>query len=32
LVLVPDDPSADIDGNIHFDRLPNVAGFVAAFD
>jgi hypothetical protein len=32
LVLIPGDPSADIDGNIHFDRLPNVAGFVAAFD
>ena len=31
LVLVPDDPSADIDGNIHFDRLPNAAGFVASF-
>jgi hypothetical protein len=30
MVLVPGDPSADIDGNIHFDRLPNVAGFVAA--
>lgn len=30
LVLVPGDPSADIDGNIHFDRLPDVAAFVAA--
>jgi hypothetical protein len=30
LVLVPGDPSADIDGNIHFDRLPDAAGFVAA--
>jgi len=31
LVLIPGDPSADIDGNIHFDRLPNVARFIAAF-
>ena len=31
IVLVPGDPSADIDGNIHFDRLPDVARFVAAF-
>jgi len=31
LVLIPGDPSADIDGNIHFDRLPDVARFVAAF-
>jgi hypothetical protein len=30
VVLVPGDPSADIDGNIHFDRLPNAAAFVAA--
>jgi hypothetical protein len=30
VVLVPGDPSADIDGNIHFDRLPNVAGFIRA--
>ncbi len=30
LVLVPGDPSADIDGNIHFDRLPNAEAFVAA--
>jgi len=30
MVLVEGDPSADIDGNIHFDRLPNAAGFVAA--
>lgn len=30
VVLVPGDPAADIDGNIHFDRLPDVAGFVAA--
>jgi len=30
LMLVPGDPAADIDGNIHFDRLPDAAGFVAA--
>ena len=30
VMLVPGDPAADIDGNIHFDRLPNAAGFVAA--
>jgi hypothetical protein len=30
MMLVPGDPSADVDGNIHFDRLPNVARFVAA--
>jgi hypothetical protein len=30
VVLVPGDPSADIDGNIHFDRLPNVRGFLNA--
>ena len=30
VILVPGDPSADIDGNIHFDRLPDAAGFVAA--
>jgi hypothetical protein len=30
LMLVPGDPSADIDGNIHFDRLPDAAAFVAA--
>jgi hypothetical protein len=30
LVLVPGDPSADIDGNIHFDRLPDAPGFIAA--
>jgi len=30
LVLMPGDPSADIDGNIHFDRLPNAEAFVAA--
>jgi hypothetical protein len=32
LILVPGDPSADIDGNIHFDRLPDAAAFVAALD
>jgi hypothetical protein len=30
VMLVPGDPSADIDGNIHFDRLPNARAFVAA--
>lgn len=30
MMLVPGDPSADVDGNIHFDRLPDVTGFVAA--
>lgn len=30
MVLVPGDPAADIDGNIHFDRLPDAAAFVAA--
>jgi hypothetical protein len=30
VMLVPGDPSADFDGNIHFDRLPNAAAFVAA--
>lgn len=30
IMMVPDDPSADIDGNIHFDRLPNAAAFVSA--
>ena len=30
VMLVPGDPAADIDGNIHFDRLPDVAAFVAA--
>ena len=28
--LVPGDPSADIDGHIHFDRLPHALRFVAA--
>ncbi len=32
MMLVPGDPAADIDGNIHFDRLPNVTGFVAALE
>lgn len=30
VMLVPGDPAADIDGNIHFDRLPDAADFVAA--
>ncbi len=30
VMLVPGDPAADIDGNIHFDRLPDAAGFVEA--
>ncbi|MDB5683251.1 MAG: hypothetical protein JWM75_949 [Sphingomonas bacterium] len=30
MMLVPGDPAADVDGNIHFDRLPNVTAFVAA--
>jgi hypothetical protein len=30
IILVPGDPAADVDGNIHFDRLPDAAGFVAA--
>lgn len=30
LVLVPGDPCADFDGNIHFDRMPNAAAFVDA--
>jgi hypothetical protein len=30
MMLVEGDPSADVDGNIHFDRLPHVARFVAA--
>ena len=32
VILVPGDPCADIDGNIHFDRLPDAAAFVAALD
>ncbi|HWL46285.1 MAG TPA: hypothetical protein VNQ31_01085, partial [Sphingomonadaceae bacterium] len=30
MILIPGDPSADIDGHIHFDRLPDVERFVAA--
>lgn len=30
VILVPGDPCADIDGNIHFDRLPDAAAFVSA--
>jgi len=30
VMLVPGDPCADTDGNIHFDRLPDAAAFVAA--
>lgn len=30
VMLVPGDPCADIDGNVHFDRLPDAAAFVAA--
>jgi hypothetical protein len=30
MMLVPGDPAADIDGNIHFDRLPQVMRFVDA--
>lgn len=30
MVLVAHDPAADIDGNIHFDRLPDAAAFVEA--
>lgn len=32
VMLVPGDPAADIDGHIHFDRLPDAAGFVAALE
>lgn len=32
MMLVADDPAADVDGNIHFDRLPDAAGFVAALE
>ena len=32
VVLVPGDPYGDIDGNIHFDRLPDAAAFVAALE
>ena len=30
VLLVPGDPCADIDGAIHFDRLPQVVTFVEA--
>ena len=30
MILIPGDPSADVDGHIHFDRLPDVERFVAA--
>lgn len=30
MVMVRGDPAADVDGNIHFDRLPEVEKFVAA--
>ena len=30
VILVPGDPCADVDGNIHFDRLPDAAAFVSA--
>lgn len=30
VILVPGDPSADIDGAIHFDRLPQVERFLEA--
>ena len=30
IMLVPGDPCADIDGNIHFDRLPDATAFVEA--
>ena len=30
ILLVPGDPSADIDGAIHFDRLPQVLAFIDA--
>ena len=29
--LVPGDPAADIDGHVHFDRLPRAEDFVRAF-
>ncbi|GGE85917.1 hypothetical protein [Sphingomonas prati] len=32
MILRENDPSADFDGNIHFDRMPDAAGFVAALD
>lgn len=30
VILIAGDPCADIDGNIHFDRLPDAASFVSA--
>ena len=30
VLLVPGDPCADVDGAIHFDRLPHVARFLSA--
>ncbi|SNT13056.1 hypothetical protein SAMN06295912_14519 [Sphingomonas laterariae] len=30
MILIHGDPAADIDGNIHFDHLPDVEKFVAA--
>ena len=30
VILIPGDPCADIDGNIHFDRLPDAEAFVSA--
>jgi hypothetical protein len=30
--LVAGDPAADIDGHIHFDRLPHVTRFVSAVE
>lgn len=30
VMLVPGDPAADVDGHIHFDRLPHAARFVNA--
>jgi hypothetical protein len=30
MILYEGDPAADFDGNIHFDQLPDAAGFVAA--
>ena len=32
MVLREGDPAADFDGNIHFDRLPDAEGFVAALE
>ena len=29
-MLVPGDPAGDFENRIHLDRLPDVAGFVAA--